>query len=910
MRIAAQAQATERLDRQEAELQLLLEQEEAEMMEEFEVNLVRDRKLSEGGEENEEVDEEEEDDHLDTPMYNPSFDPLLTDTADEFPSMDDVTRRRSFSAGSPRNNGSDRPAARRGSYGMPSSTSGGGGSVAQRNASIANFGNTSVASIAKSEMDALIAASSLATVSVCLFRWQNIKLFSAFETWMDRVVDAGESDSKKKKSTAFARASQSFHKRHSLSDIFEVTEENEEDQQDDDLFSGPLKQTDTPGASTHASVEMGLGQSVLDTGAPVTKPSSSSGNLKLFSVPGTDNEDSDAEGCATPTSRRSDRSETDSPPALDGGCYECNERVPVLFCHQCAEEYCKVCSQFVHDYCKHMKTHDVVDLSKKPLGVTQMRPSFASTESLDTAVPVSKTVTMRPVPQPPPVTGANTQSSTTPERRASVFKTMGMTSGKGEEGASQKNHCAIRSCDKPATKGVSIRFCDEHYDEFRNGMKISKQHDSEDGETDAKTLQQTIALLTKQLKESGQQPVEFVELCVARERMQAAVERLMGGEEAAENDIERWDKAIKMNPDYQIEMEEKSKKWEADQKPLNHACYLQMRKLIPPDLSAASLGSMIEDGLPKTIANRIWTKKILGMICTHEGDIKRIHIVDLQTKYSNQGLDIVEMRAIWYVMPGEFDLDGDGKKAKWRDLYRQKLEELTNKEEGNRLSNPEKRNNAYKGHDALAIYDPSTEIKKKVIAKSTAFDATEKPDVNNKLGSGIKELRKQMGPEKPLVEGPLLYLSGGSDNPDEGTKAYAHLFKQKKTIMLYPNADKAKDDKDCTEEIAIDKGHTLKLGPGSKTFCLMEGDKECKAFQSDKARREAWTTGLTDIIKLLNTVKKVKKKKKVVEEETPSEGGGDAPPPRPSFLDAIGKKGGGGGDRPPAPSFIDRKSVV
>jgi hypothetical protein len=38
---------------------------------------------------------------------------------------------------------------------------------------------------AKSEMRALVAASALATVSVCLFRWTKIKLFQAFEKWHD-----------------------------------------------------------------------------------------------------------------------------------------------------------------------------------------------------------------------------------------------------------------------------------------------------------------------------------------------------------------------------------------------------------------------------------------------------------------------------------------------------------------------------------------------------------------------------------------------------------------------------------------------------------------------------------------------------------------------------------------------------
>jgi hypothetical protein len=104
----------------------------------------------------------------------------------------------------------------------------------------------------------------------------------------------------------------------------------------------------------------------------------------------------------------------------------------------------------------------------------------------------------------------------------------------------------------------------------------------------------------------------------------------------------------------------------------------------------------------------------------------QVHVADLQTTYSNQGLDVVEMRAIWAVMPAgthsasytrfcialtqlaavnrlfilfsievvvdvprcasthatharpsapsEFDLDQDGKKAQWRLFFCQKLQ--------------------------------------------------------------------------------------------------------------------------------------------------------------------------------------------------------------------------------------------
>jgi hypothetical protein len=48
---------------------------------------------------------------------------------------------------------------------------------------------------AKSEMRALVAASALATVSVCLFRWTKIKLFQAFEMWHEAAFFSDETSS-------------------------------------------------------------------------------------------------------------------------------------------------------------------------------------------------------------------------------------------------------------------------------------------------------------------------------------------------------------------------------------------------------------------------------------------------------------------------------------------------------------------------------------------------------------------------------------------------------------------------------------------------------------------------------------------------------------------------------------------
>lgn len=126
-------------------------------------------------------------------------------------------------------------------------------------------------------------------------------------------------------------------------------------------------------------------------------------------------------------------------------------------------------------------------------------------------------------------------------------------------------------------------------------------------------------------------------------------------------------------------MEEKAALWEAEQLEANTACLREMRALVPPDILQSSVQSMMDDGMPKSIANRycevgfpyvcnvgrLWSKRVLWLLRSHPDDIKRIHIADLRSKYSNQGLDIVEMRAVYLCLPVEFDNDGDGKKVSW-----------------------------------------------------------------------------------------------------------------------------------------------------------------------------------------------------------------------------------------------------
>jgi hypothetical protein len=85
------------------------------------------------------------------------------------------------------------------------------------------------------------------------------------------------------------------------------------------------------------------------------------------------------------------------------------------------------------------------------------------------------------------------------------------------------------------------------------------------------------------------------------------------------------------------------------------------------------------------------------------------------------------------MLPEKFDLDGDGKKAKWRDNFVQKLKELVDKQQSKQLRCNELRHLSYKdAEEELArrsqtgeaqdfFFDPSLPLTRRKVAKSTAF---------------------------------------------------------------------------------------------------------------------------------------------------------------------------------------------
>ena len=111
-----------------------------------------------------------------------------------------------------------------------------------------------------------------------------------------------------------------------------------------------------------------------------------------------------------------------------------------------------------------------------------------------------------------------------------------------------------------------------------------------------------------------------------------AVRRLMDGDMTAENEIERMDQAIRANPEYERRQKEQALAWQRANDEPNANALREMRALIPINVSSSSAQSMIDRGLPRSVARRIWAKKALWLLRIHVDDIRKIHIADLQAR--------------------------------------------------------------------------------------------------------------------------------------------------------------------------------------------------------------------------------------------------------------------------------------
>jgi hypothetical protein len=182
----------------------------------------------------------------------------------------------------------------------------------------------------------------------------------------------------------------------------------------------------------------------------------------------------------------------------------------------------------------------------------------------------------------------------------------------------------------------------------------------------------------------------------AMERLTAAATRLQGGDEAAQGEFDKWDKIVAGHPEHKAKLAAADLAWENAAAPKCTAALELMRTFVPSAIFSMKKEALATAGVPKPLVRRLFTKKILHLLRMETADIAKVHIVDLRNRYASQGLDIVEMRAVYKVLPQKFLLDGDGAKKRWRKDFRNRLMRLTKMEDAGNLRGNAMRHSAYR----------------------------------------------------------------------------------------------------------------------------------------------------------------------------------------------------------------------
>lgn len=211
--------------------------------------------------------------------------------------------------------------------------------------------------------------------------------------------------------------------------------------------------------------------------------------------------------------------------------------------------------------------------------------------------------------------------------------------------------------------------------------------------------------------------------------LRAATARCLQGDPAAEAELERLDAALRAHPEHNVRIAKARAEWDSDQRSANTHALALMRSLVPLDIlnsTAKDVGLRICDALQSdgppaiALAKRIWSAKALRAVRAPPEMLRKAHVADLRGTYTPTGLDLIELRAFYACLPQEFANDGDGAKAKWREVVREKLVSLVAREASGALTASEKRHGAYADLPEYCRLFPA-----ELVAESWAPDAAD-----------------------------------------------------------------------------------------------------------------------------------------------------------------------------------------
>lgn len=290
-------------------------------------------------------------------------------------------------------------------------------------------------------------------------------------------------------------------------------------------------------------------------------------------------------------------------------------------------------------------------------------------------------------------------------------------------------------------------------------------------------------------------------LSSAEERLRAAATRLQNGDAAAQAEFDHWDKIIQKHPEQIAKLEAERIAWESANKELCKQALSELREIVPTDIFSVKKRTLEERGLPRILVQRLFSKKALTMVHMEPARIRKLHITDLRNRYVTQGLDIRELRAVYAILPEEFENDPHGKKREWRTQLYDKLVRMTKAEAAGRLHGSHMRHAAYKivassfaernlAQQSRGRAAQSTPVMRPGAGQKKRGSRGKLPFSNSQLSEALSHRVKKKTGRDPTGG------SGGGDGGTLGRRPVSFTANALKSVQLRPRGQQEKKEQE------------------------------------------------------------------------------------------------------------------
>lgn len=211
-------------------------------------------------------------------------------------------------------------------------------------------------------------------------------------------------------------------------------------------------------------------------------------------------------------------------------------------------------------------------------------------------------------------------------------------------------------------------------------------------------MRETIKILRKQLLDHNIDAAEYIPLENIQEELQGLFAKANQGEPYDEGRMDYLLMCLENNPDYIQKKEEEQRQWREENIAFAKQCYDEMLAFVPPDIFSASISRLRDEyKFSADFAKRLISKKCLWLIRCEMADIEKLHEADLMGRFTfeAQGLDVVELAALFAATPEKFSSDSTGRKQTWRNNLEFSLKKLLTDKAQGRLEKKKIRNPLY-----------------------------------------------------------------------------------------------------------------------------------------------------------------------------------------------------------------------